>query len=417
MASKNRPQSPGESLRSPEGESCPKSRRGPHSTPSARIRAPADQGRPTSSPRRQRRRVATADRPPSEPAEIAHRGPETALAVPKGKSCLRSRKGLHRGPSARIQPPVGQWPTGGVRCRNPPPGSPEQPRPPDRGKFRMTASKGLSVAPGQEFGHVRHTRRSAASRWPATARKATATGNTGTDRSLAKIAHTATERVSGVPKGKSCLRSAGGPQRGSSARIWPRPVRRHDEAVGAGKCRVRTTCLSCGEAVRSSAEAAVNDLPEDNGEERVLVFHDGCQKAPVSGLPRRSVGIPEPCSRRRRGTERPCSATDEHWPYAAPKDTGAALAQPAGNLSNVHPAARCRQTARARQPQHQHCTAPRISALRGPGRPSDPRRGKVHRKGRRPSPWLQRGLRQCCVSRPTATKGADIRGKEREAKA
>ena len=47
------------------------------------------------------------------------------------------------------------------------------------------------------------TRRSADSRWPATARKATATANAGTDRSLAKFAHTATERVSGIQKGNS----------------------------------------------------------------------------------------------------------------------------------------------------------------------------------------------------------------------
>ena len=45
-----------------------------------------------------------------------------------------------------------------------------------------TASNDASVAPVQEFGHVRNTHRSTVSRWRATARKAEATRNTSTDR-------------------------------------------------------------------------------------------------------------------------------------------------------------------------------------------------------------------------------------------
>lgn len=53
----------------------------------------------------------------------------------------------------------------------------------------------------------------------------------------------------------------------------------------------------------------------------------------------------------------------------APRATRAALPHPAGNLSNVHSAARCRPTAKTRRPPRPDRTPPRISAPRGPGRP------------------------------------------------
>ena len=58
------------------------------------------------------------------------------------------------------------------------------------------ASKGLSVAAGQEFGHARQLAPEHRQQAASNSAKGTATGNTGTDRSMAEIAHTATERVS-----------------------------------------------------------------------------------------------------------------------------------------------------------------------------------------------------------------------------
>ena len=52
----------------------------------------------------------------------------------------------------------------------------------------------------------------------------------------------------------------------------------------ARKYRISTTCLSCGKPVRGTAVVVVTQLPEDDGEERALVVHEGCQNAMIQDL-------------------------------------------------------------------------------------------------------------------------------------
>ena len=50
------------------------------------------------------------------------------------------------------------------------------------------------------------------------------------------------------------------------------------------KYRVRTTCLSCGKGVSGTAVVVVTKLPEDNGEDRAFIVHEGCQNALIRDL-------------------------------------------------------------------------------------------------------------------------------------
>ena len=417
-AAENRPQSRGESLRSPEGEILPQKRQRATERlqrknsgmcrPVAKRHGQARADSGAVSPQR-----AAAERTGENRAQRAGAGPDSHEGKILPPRQERTPERPQRENSATCRPTADRW--------RPPPKIPHlgatRAAPTARaGDFAPTAPKDLSVAAGQEFGHVRQHAPEHRQQVASNSAKGTATGNAGTDRSLAKIAHTATERVSGVPKGKFCLRSREGPQRGPSARIWARPERRHDEAVGAGTCRVRTTCLSCGEAVHSAAAAVVNDLPEDDGEERILVVHDGCQGALVRGSLRRSASVPEPRSCAAGATERACSAADEHGPSGAPRDTGAALPQPAGNLSNVHPAARCRPTAKTRRPPRPDRTPPRISAPRGPGQPCRFPTRKTPPEGPEAVSLAPARNPTMCTSRPPITKATTINGEDREAK-
>ena len=352
--------------------------------------------------------------PPSEPAEIAHREswrrprqPRRGILPPMQE---RTPERPQRKNSATCRPSADRW--------LPPPKFPHHgahSSPDDQGggtspRQRPRASPWLL---GRNSATSSSTHGIAASRWPATARKTTATRNAVTDRSLAKIARRAPERVSGVPKEIFRLRSKEGPRRGPSARIWARPERPQDEAVGAGTCPVRTTCLSCGEAVRSATAAAVNDLPEDEGEDRILVVHDGCQGALVRSPPCLSASVPDAAG----ATERPSSAADEHGPSGTPRATGAALPQPAGNPSNVHPAARCPPTAKTRRPPRPDRTPPRISAPRGPGQPCRSPTRKTPPEGPEAVSVAPARNPAMCTSRPPITKATIIYGKEPEAKA
>lgn len=56
-------------------------------------------------------------------------------------------------------------------------------------------------------------------------------------------------------------------------------MRSQDEAFEARMYHVRTTCLSRGKPVRSTAVVVVNDLPEADEYERIFIVHDGCQTA------------------------------------------------------------------------------------------------------------------------------------------
>ena len=245
------------------------------------------------------------------------------------------------------------------------------------------------------------------------------TGKAGTDRSLEKIAHTATERVSGVPKGKFCLRSRASRQRGSSAGIWARPVRPQDEAVEARMRRVRITCLSRADTVRSDAAAAVNGLPEDDGEERVLVVHDGCQTTLVRGSLRRSASaqpqnhVPDAGG----AIERPRSATEETAAFRRAqghRSSPAAACRQPEQRSRSSPLRSASEGSSAAVPRS---TAPRISTPRGPGWALRVRDGKRPLEGLEAVSVAPARTDAMSVGRPPTTKATTIHGNEREAKA
>ena len=438
------------------GKSCPGSRKGPHRGSSARIRASGDQRRnATGGPRRQWRRVATTGRRQAGKAKTAHRRPETAPTAILPPMRERPPERPQRTNSATRRPSADGWP--------PTPKFPHlgaQSSPDDQGgrNFSLTASKGLSEAAGQEFGHVRSTHRNTASnsakghsnrkRWrppkpgenrahshgdgldspegksacgarrahreapaqgfghastgrgmPRAARADNgetakhAAGSGGNDRR--KIARRATGRTPEAPKGKSACGARKGP--------------REAPAQGFGHVQYdRRTSLQSEDASRQDHAPAVRrDRPQRRR---------GCREQPARRR-RRGTGhrrprrrpdhpgqAPAPPERQRprptfltpmeprRGPVQPPTSTG---PSGAPRAIRAALAQPAGNLSNVHRAARCGQTAKARWQQRPGRTAPRISAPHSLGGPTGPRRENIHRKGGWPSPWLQRGILQC----------------------
>ena len=47
----------------------------------------------------------------------------------------------------------------------------------------------------------------------------------------------------------------------------------------------RTTCLSCGKPVSDTAVIVVTQIPEDGGEQRAFIVHEGCQNAMIRDLP------------------------------------------------------------------------------------------------------------------------------------
>ena len=55
--------------------------------------------------------------------------------------------------------------------------------------------------------------------------------------------------------------------------------------MGTRKYRLRTTCLSCGKPVSGTAVVVVTELPEDGGEERALIVHEGRHHALVRDPP------------------------------------------------------------------------------------------------------------------------------------
>ena len=55
------------------------------------------------------------------------------------------------------------------------------------------------------------------------------------------------------------------------------------------KSRVRTTCISCGKNVSGIAVIVATEMPEDDGEERAFIIHEGCQNALVKDLPCRNA--------------------------------------------------------------------------------------------------------------------------------
>lgn len=54
---------------------------------------------------------------------------------------------------------------------------------------------------------------------------------------------------------------------------------------GNTKDRVRTTCPSCGTPVSGTSVVVVTELPEDDGQTRAFVVHEGCQNAMIRDLP------------------------------------------------------------------------------------------------------------------------------------
>ena len=171
-----------------KGNPCSGSARGPQRGSSARTRASVDRSRDTTgNPRRQRRRVATAGRCRANRRKSRTEGRRRPRQPRRENPAAEAGRDSGEAPAQELSHPSADGRRVATDAEVPPPGSPEQPQRPRRGDFGLTASKGLSADAGQEFGHVRSMHRSTASIWPATARKAAATGNAGTGRCLAKI--------------------------------------------------------------------------------------------------------------------------------------------------------------------------------------------------------------------------------------
>ena len=158
------------------------------------------------------------------------------------------------------------------------------------------------------------------------------------------------------------------------------------------KYRVRTACLSCSKSISGIAVIVVRQLPEDDGEERAFIVHEGCQNSLVRNLPYRNL------TDQNTATGRPRFGTDRSGTFRSEKRPRVPLPQPAGNLSNVHQAAGDIRQRRHIGRSAKDRTAPRISAPRGPGHARRTQTGNVPQECQRASPWPQRKV----AAHPTA---------------
>ena len=185
--------------------------------------------------------------------------------------------------------------------------------------------------------------------------------------------------------------------------------------------RVRTTCLSCDEAVqqrrRNCRERPAGRRWRGAGPHRPrrLPERPGRGTCPA-GAPASLTHVPDANG----ATEGPRSATDEYRAFRhAQGHSGATLAAACGQPEEHSPSSSLpsdSEDASASAPRsHSRPEFPRLAA---PGSPADSRWENVHRKPRvAVSVGSNADSGNVGVGRPPTTKGTTIHGKEREGKA